>query len=268
MTPPRRPVKPRRHTPDKHREAPRRAGPRTSWDPLATWYDGWVGKGGSHYHRQLAIPTTLKLLALQRGDTLLDIGCGQGVLAPFAAKAGAGYTGVDASPALIKLARERHGGSGHFLVADARKLSEQVRLKGPFSAAAFLLSLQDMDPLEPVLAQAAAQLAPGGRLVIFMLHPCFRVPRQSGWGFDEGRQLHYRRVDSYLTPNAVPMKPYPGQQGVTLSFHRPLSHYLNALSSLGLALTQVIELPDQPMKERPDNPDIPLMLALKAIKPA
>jgi hypothetical protein len=125
-----------------------------------------------------------------------------------------------------------------------------------------------MDPLEPVLAQAAARLAPGGRLVIFMLHPCFRVPRQSGWGFDEGRQLHYRRIDSYLTPNAVPMKPYPGQQGVTLSFHRPLSHYLNALSDLGLVLAQVVELPDQPMRERPDNPDIPLMLALKAIKPA
>lgn len=272
MRPPRRQSKPRSGNrppaPTKPHEDPRRAGPRTSWDPLAAWYDGWVGQGGSHYHRQLALPATLKLLALRRGDTLLDIGCGQGVLAPFVAKAGAGYTGVDASPALIKLARERHGGSGQFLVADARQLGEQVRLKVPFSAAVFLLSLQDMDPLEEVLAQAVARLAPQGRLVIFMLHPCFRVPRQSGWGFDEGRQLRFRRVDSYLTPNAVPMKPYPGQRGVTLSFHRPLSHYLNALSKLGLVLTEVVELPDQPMQGRPDNPDIPLMLALKAVKPA
>lgn len=259
--------RPAKALPAKRREATVQQPPRTSWDPLARWYDGWVGTGGSHYHRELAIPITLELLALERGDTLLDVGCGQGVLAPYVAQAKADYVGVDASPTLIRLARERHSGSGRFLVADARRLDKLAGL-GPFSAVVFLLSLQDMDPLEAVLAQATAQLSPGGRLVIFMLHPCFRIPRQSGWGFDEGRKLRYRRIDRYLTPNAVPMKAYPGQTGVSLSFHRPLSHYLNALGDLGLVLVRVLELPDRPLKGRPDNPDIPLMIALKAVKPA
>ena len=43
-----------------------------------------------------------------------------------------------------------------------------------------------VDPLEPALASAAWALRPGGRLALLLTHPCFRIPRQSGWGWDEG----------------------------------------------------------------------------------
>ena len=51
----------------------------TSWERVATWYDGWVGDRGSAYHRQLAIPATLDLLQPQPGEEVLDVGGGQGV---------------------------------------------------------------------------------------------------------------------------------------------------------------------------------------------
>lgn len=254
----------------------KRPSARTSWEPVADWYDGWVGKRGSHYHRKLAIPTTLELLALQPGERLLDLGAGQGVFASYVGEAGAAYVGLEASPKFVELARKHHGKKGKFLQGDVRRLQEHPKLQGErFDAAVFLLSIQDMDPLEEVLTAAGWAMKPGGRLVIFMTHPCFRVPRQSGWGWDEGRKLVYRRVDRYLTPLPVPMKAYgPGGES-TRSFHRPLQDYMRALSGAGFSLEDLRELADtvdKPQKrqagagEPPENREIPLFLALRARK--
>src|SRR5690554_5249052 len=53
----------------------------TSWDPVASWYTGWVGARGSIYHRKSGLPTVLRLAAPAPGENLIDIGCGHGVLA-------------------------------------------------------------------------------------------------------------------------------------------------------------------------------------------
>ncbi|UCC61933.1 MAG: class I SAM-dependent methyltransferase [Anaerolineae bacterium] len=255
---------------------PGRSGVRTSWDPLARWYDGWVGKDGSKHHRQLAIPAVLELLEPKQGEQVLDIGAGQGVLAPFITQAGAQYTGVDVSAELLRLARQHHGQRGRFIQGDARNLDALPELKqAEFDAVVFLLSVQDMDPLDPVLRSAAWALKAGGRAVLLMTHPCFRVPRQSGWGWDEGRKLQYRRVDRYLTPLSVPLKAYPGQQsGVTLSFHRPLQAYVNGLAECGLLLDGMKEIPTYKVQKSGPraraknlaNREIPLFLGLRAVK--
>jgi ubiquinone/menaquinone biosynthesis C-methylase UbiE len=247
--------------------AGRTRGRRSSWDKVAEWYDGWVGKQGSHYHRTVAIPAVLELLALRPGEAILDVGSGQGVLAPYVLKADAHYTGVELSPKLLKLAREHHP-KAQFIQADAREMAKHPSLcQAQFDAAVFMLSLQDMDPLDTILKATATLLKPQGRLVIFMSHPCFRMPRQSGWGYDPGRKLTYRRIDSYLTPRRVPMK--ENRQGVTFSFHRPLSAYVQALSQAGLYLERLLELPDNPLRKgeaAPDNQEIPLFMALRAVR--
>lgn len=75
----------------------------TSWEPLADWYDGWMGKDGGKHHRMLALPALLDLLEVQPGEKVLDVGAGQGVLAPHIARAHACYTGVDASQSIRHL---------------------------------------------------------------------------------------------------------------------------------------------------------------------
>jgi SAM-dependent methyltransferase len=200
-----------------------RAAASTSWDRVATWYDGWVGDKGSAYHRGRAIPAVLDLLYPTAGEEILDIGAGQGVLAPYIATRGARYTGVDASPRLISVARRRHGRIGRFLLGDARRLREVSGLtEAGYDAAVFMLSIQDMDPLLPVLESVAWALRPRARVVMLMTHPSFRQPRHSGWGFDRSRKLRYRRVDAYLTPMAVPMGS-AGSARLTRAFHRPLN---------------------------------------------
>lgn len=244
----------------------------SGWDKLATWYDGWMGLDGSNHHRRLAIPAVLDLLQLQQGEQVLDLGAGQGVLAPYVANTGAVYTGVDISPRLVALAQKRHGRQGRFLRGDARQLSRLPALKAMrFDAVVFLLSIQDMNPLDQLLRSAAWALREGGRLVILMTHPCFRVPRQSGWGHDADRNLLFRRVDRYLNPLAVPMKAYDkSRTGVSISFHRPLSHYVNELAACGFLIDALQEITTfetgETRAEQLANAEIPLFVGLRARK--
>jgi SAM-dependent methyltransferase len=251
----------------------RRAVAATAWDSVADWYAGWVGEEGSEHHRRLAIPAVLDLLNPRPGEQILDLGAGAGVLAPAIADAGAHYTGVDASPRLLAYARQRHGCCGRFVLGDVARLSALPALgAGSFDGVVFLLSVQDMNPLHDVFASAAWALRRGGRLVLLITHPCFRVPRQSGWGWDEGRKLRYRRVDRYLTPLAVPMKTYRGGRAATRSYHRPLEAYVNGLAACGMHIDRLCEIPTYQVapdgvRARAENlahREIPLFLGLRA----
>ncbi|HEX7040993.1 MAG TPA: class I SAM-dependent methyltransferase [Trueperaceae bacterium] len=243
----------------------------SSWDAVAGWYDATVGVRGSPYHRRAAVPTVLRLAELRPGERVIDVGCGTGVLAFHVLKAGCEYLGVDASAAMVRLARRRRGEEGRFEQGDARDLAGTTSARpGSFDVAVFLLSVQDMDPLEEVFASTAEVLREGGRVVLFMVHPAFRPPRGSGWGYDPKRKLTYRRVERYLTPAAVPMKEYAevrrgAPRGATISFHRPLQDYVNALAGAGLWVDAMAELPD-PVKDEAgrSNPEVPLFLALRA----
>ncbi len=221
-----------------------------SWDPVARWYAGWVGARGSTHHRKVVHPLTLDLLRPGPEDSVLDLGCGTGSLCRPLIRTGAAYTGVDLSRRMIAWARRHQPRSARFLVADATRLQDTglAGALGSFTAVTFVLSIQDIEPLEDALRSAASALAPGGRLVMAMTHPCFRIPRQSGWSWDARRKLASRRIDRYLTPLRIPMDPgdgsgRPGHGGRTFSYHRPLSLYLNALASAGFELDGVLEAP-------------------------
>jgi ubiquinone/menaquinone biosynthesis C-methylase UbiE len=249
----------------------------TSWERVAAWYDGWVGDHGSTYHRELAIPAVLDLLQPRRGEQILDVGGGQGVLAPYLVEAGARVTVVDASARLVAAAKRRHARlrDAEFLVGDARRLPAVAGLEpATFDAAVFLLSIQDMDPLDDVLRGVDWALRPVARVAVLMTHPAFRQPRHSGWGYDNERKLTYRRIDGYLGEMAVPMKSLGGGLP-TRSFHRPISAYVNALARAGFATDAMLELPDLPPERRPGkaargdaraNAEIPIFLGLRAVR--
>ncbi len=270
--------------PNKHNRYSRRGSPQrsqksdrtnTSWDAVADWYSGWMGRDGGEYHRKIALPALLDLLDLAPGESVLDIGCGHGVPAQPIAKLGVSYSGIDASQKLIGKARKQQGDFGRFLTGDARTLTKHLPNQ-QFDAAFFLLSIQDMDPLEQVLNSAETILKPSGRLVIVMTHPCFRIPRQSGWGYDQKRKLSFRRIDSYLSAKAVPLTKKRRQgkksdQPTTRTFHRPLQSYVNGLASCGLLVERFIELNSAQIAlksadSQQNNSDIPHFLGIRARK--
>ena len=63
----------------------------------------------------------LEALALDSSDHLLEVGCGGGLLLRDALATGARATGIDHSPDMVALARERAQGAD-VLLADAREL--------------------------------------------------------------------------------------------------------------------------------------------------
>jgi ubiquinone/menaquinone biosynthesis C-methylase UbiE len=224
----------------KGRPAPDSKGQNTSWNQVAGWYDKLVGERGSDYHENVLLPGALKMLAPRRGEKIIDLGCGQGIFSRELARAGAEVTGIDAAEYLIKSARGRSPEIKYFVASatDLRQFNNDS-----FDAASCIMAVQNMEPLERVVGEAARLLKPGGRLLLVMSHPCFRIPRQSGWGIDEKRKLQYRRIDSYLSAQKIPIQMHPGYNPdlLTWTFHRPLSEYFAALAAHGLAVTSLEE---------------------------
>ena len=254
----------------------------TDWGRVADWYDSLVGDEGSEFHREIIFPGVLRMLQLPAGVDVLDVACGQGAFCRVLAQHGFKATGVDASAQLIKLARQRSSSptpnplplTPEYHVADARQLS--ILPESRFAAATCILAIQNMDKLPPVLDSISRVLAPCGRLILAMMHPCFRGPKYTSWGWDEREQVQFRRVDRYLLPRKEPIVTHPGQKTgqYTWTFHRPLQMYVRALRGAGLLIDALEEWPSHKQStsgprapaENAARKEIPMFLAIRAVK--
>lgn len=251
----------------------------TSWNEVAGWYDTLLEDRGSDHYEQVILPGVLDLLGVRPGQRVLDVACGQGILARRLAAAGARVTGVDAAPKLIEAARARSPGI-EYHAGDARSLGA-LRLSG-FDAAACVMALSNIDALDVALGGVADALRPGGVFAAVIVHPAFRAPGESHWGWDDKAKRQFRRVDAYLTPFRKDVKMHPGKaaQGrsggeiVTPTFHRPIGVYVRALVAAGLLITDLREWVSQ--REATSGPcapeenrtrlEIPLFLGIRAVK--
>jgi ubiquinone/menaquinone biosynthesis C-methylase UbiE len=282
----RRPAPGAKPTPNPKTKRPSRAGPsfgpagggrplRTEWSgEVAHWYDRLVGDEGSEYQRHVVHPGVLRLLALQPGESVVDVACGQGALARLLTGRGAEVTGVDAAPELIAAARERGPQSIRYHVADARELG--FLPEAHFAAAACVLAIQNIHPIQPVFEGVRRALKPGGRFVLAMMHPAFRGPKETRWGWDDAAGVQFRRVDRYLLPRKSPIVTHPGKTPdvYTWTFHRPIGAYVKALRNAGLLVDALEEWPGHKTSEpgpraaaeNAARKEIPMFLAIRAVK--
>jgi ubiquinone/menaquinone biosynthesis C-methylase UbiE len=217
----------------------------TSWGVVAEWYDEYLKKEGS-YQAEVILPNLTHMLALTKSDTLLDLACGEGFFAREFAKTGAKIIGADISPELIAKAkawRPPAGGQGPVLykVAPANKLT--FAKNGEFTAVVCVLALQNIEDIKGVFAEVRRTLANGGRFILVLNHPTFRVLKRSSWGFDEKESVQYRRIDGYLSAAKIMIDMHPGKTGgpQTTSFHRSLQDFTKALAANGFAITRLEE---------------------------
>jgi len=246
----------------------------TDWGQVAQWYDALVGESGSEYHRHVVLPGVMRLLDPRAGQKIIDIACGQGVLCRLLQQREIEVMGVDAAAELIAAARERGPASIRYQVADARELGGVPA--DAFDAAACVLAIQNIHPIQGVFAAVSRVLKTHGRLVLVMMHPCFRAPQETSWGWDEANKVQYRRVDRYLIPRKSPIVTHPGKAPgqYTWSFHRSIESYVKALRNAGLLVDALEEWPSHKTStsgprahaENVARKEIPMFLAIRAIK--
>jgi hypothetical protein len=139
------------------------------------------------------------------------------------------------------------------------------------------MAVHDVEDIGGLFSNIRSALKVGGRAVAILMHPCFRIPRKSHWGWDADQKIQFRRLDSYGTPIAIPITTHPGKGTgeETLFHHRPLADLLNALARNGLALAACEELYSHRRSqgsgpfskaEHKAAEEFPLFLALKATR--
>lgn len=108
----------------------------------------------------------LDLLGPPAGLRILDVGCGDGVLALELAAKDASVVGIDASPEMIAVARDRAARTGkqaRFEVTGAENLPFA---SGTFDVAVAVTVLCFAESAGAILREMARVLRPGGRLII------------------------------------------------------------------------------------------------------
>ncbi len=113
------------------------------------------------------------MLAVKKGSRVLDVACGQGVFSRYLSSRGMKAEGLDSSEELLHFARDRSHDAIKFHVADAG--DPEALTDSRYDAADCILSLQNMEHLEPVFANVARWLKPGGHFVMVVTHPCFQI---------------------------------------------------------------------------------------------
>ncbi|MFN3865370.1 MAG: class I SAM-dependent methyltransferase [Demequina sp.] len=114
-------------------------------------------------------PAIRDLLGDVTGRRVLDAGCGTGPTLVDLVDGGATAVGIDGSPALIDIARERLGPDVELLVAD---LADPLPFgDGEFDDVVSSLALHYLEDWELPLAEIKRVLRPGGRVILSVEHP-------------------------------------------------------------------------------------------------
>lgn len=214
----------------------------TSWNKVASWYDELLTTDSDSYQSKVITPNLLRILDLKKGETVYDLACGQGYFSNIFAQTGAKVTGSDLSKKLIEHAQKNSFKGITYYITSAEKA---LFLKeGSIDTIVIVLAIQNIEKVNDVFAECARVLKKGGRVVLVLNHPAFRVPQGSDWEFKNGTQS--RIVGKYLSESKVSIDMTPGEKNPkkkikTISFHRPLQFYMKLFSKNGFAMTRLEE---------------------------
>ncbi len=223
---------------------------RDLWNRKARFWDDLYGVTGNNFHRQLVEPSVLQLLDLRAGESVLDAGCGNGVMARRLVRDGAVVTAFDYSEAMLELARTRDRAAGvrvDYRLIDATDEAALLQLGARrFDAITCSMALMDMPAINPLFAAASQLLKPDGRLVFATMHPAFNSNNPVFLHEKEDRDgdvsEHYAlKLRAYLDMPPVKGSGAPGEPTPHYYYHRPLGDMLNAAFAAGFVLDALLE---------------------------
>lgn len=232
---------------------------RELWDKKAAFWDELHGDEGNRFHRELIAPAVKRLLDLEPGEQVLDIGCGSGVLARQMAGWGGVVTAVDFSEALLERAKARKQKEGQpvrYLVADATDEEALAALgEVQFDAVTSTMALMDMPVITPLYRAVRRLLKPGGRFVFATAHPAFNSnnPIFTAEMEDVEGELVLdaaMKIKNYLDIPPSKAVGAPNEPNPHYYYHRPLFELLGEAFKAGLVLDGM----EEPGFDPPEDP--------------
>jgi len=142
-------------------------------DSYDQWYETPLGRAYDVFEKR----AVRRMLPDPRdGSRLLEVGCGTGHWGAFFSHHGFVVTGVDLSPEMIRVAREKHIASASFQVADAHALPFE---DGRFDVAAAITTVEFVRDAEAVVGEMArCARRPGGVVLIGTLNALAGINRR------------------------------------------------------------------------------------------
>jgi len=244
----------------------------TSWGKVADWYNDLLSRSDT-YQKEVILPNLIRLMDIKKGESVLDLACGQGFFSREFARNGAKVVGVDIGKELIDIARKASPEiSFHVSPANSLKPIKNDSV----DKISIVLALQNIEDLSGVFSECFRVLKSKGKLFFVLNHPSFRIPKYSRWEWDEKRGIQYRRLEEYISESRVSIEMNPGQKNSksTISFHRPLQSYFKMLTKNGFVVTHLEEWvshkesekgPRQSAENRARN-EFPMFLTIEAHK--
>jgi ubiquinone/menaquinone biosynthesis C-methylase UbiE len=232
-----------------------------AYDAIAGWYEQYLE---GPLYREIVLPALLELIGDVRERVVLDLACGQGLIARALAARGARMTGVDISLKLLEIARgyEQRAPLGiEYIQDDAQVLTALGDAQ--FDGTVCNLASMDIPDLAATYRAVQRVLKAHGWFVCSITHPCFEVP-QGRWVTDEDGVVA-RAVSGYFAEGFWRSNDPNGVRGKIGAYHRTLSTYLNALADAGFALERLVEpeATGHRAEQVPGNREVPSILVMR-----
>jgi SAM-dependent methyltransferase len=220
---------------------------RAIWEANASVWTELSRAGFDVYRDLVNTPAFLGVLPSVAGLRILDLGCGEGHNTRLLADRDADVVALDVSEQFIRAAADRGAPGIQHVIGDGAEL--------PFTSSCFdvvtaFMSLMDVADPDRTLQEIVRVLRPGGLLQFSILHPATSTPFRQ-WIHDEHGRRQALAVGDYFyegpihetwTFGAAPAEIRAAVRPFEITYaRRTLSGWLNAVLSVGLAITAIDE---------------------------
>ncbi|KAA0074550.1 class I SAM-dependent methyltransferase [Tardiphaga sp. P9-11] len=204
------------------------------WDALAPIRYQQIVSGVDLTFKHVLAPALLSLASAENADTVVDAGCGVGILTNLLAAQTREVVGVDPSPESISIARAHFGRSAGFFLGTLETYAANCRAEADLIVANMVL--MDVLDLDSFIKSAHRLLRPGGAFIFSTTHPWFWPVY---YGYVDEPWFKYEEETVFESPFRI--SAHPNVDLFSTQVHRPLENYVNSIVGAQFAIERLYE---------------------------